>query len=204
VIDVRFDNLDEIRRTYDPKVVEKATFSAVKKLHAKAATRVSKSVRGRYNIKAGQLKSALKKRVRTQQGVPSGFLIYTDGRISLRQFAVGGAMPKKSNQPIRKGSRGSRKGVRVRVVKSRGSYVVKGGFWGKGRVGKEDGIGQYQIFQRIGAARLPIRKLTGPSVAHMVRGKAGIDEINSMMAQDADKTLANELDHFLQRQIGIR
>ena len=38
----------------------------------------------------------------------------------------------------------------------------------------------------------------------MVRGDAGVDEINDMMAADANKTLEHELDHFIQRQIGLR
>ena len=147
MIDVRFENLEQVKRTFDPVVVEKAAFSAVKKLHNKAATRVSKSVRGKYNIKASRLKLALKKRVRTQQGTPTGFLIYTGGRISMRHFAVGGSMPRAGNQPTRRSARGKRKGVRVRVVKSRGNHVIPRGFWGKGRIGKEDGIGQYQVFQ---------------------------------------------------------
>ena len=203
MLEVRFDNLEQVKRTFDPGVVEKAAFSAVRKLHNKAATRVSKSVRQKYNIKAGAIKLALKKRVRKQQGIPSGFLIYTDSRISLRHFAVGGSDPRPGNQPVRKTARGKRKGVRVRVVKSR-SHIVPRGFWGRGRAGENAGAGEQQIFQRIGLSRQPVRKLTGPSVAHMVRGEAGLDKVNAMMAQEANRTLSHELDHFLQRHVGLR
>jgi len=204
VIDVSFDNLEAVKRAYDPVVVKKAAFSAVKKLHNKAATQVSRSVRTTYNIKATDLKEGLKKRIRTQQGTPSGFLIYTGKRISLRYFAVGGPTPRRSNQPVRNSSRGKRRGVRVRVMKNRGPQVVPRAFWARGQAGSIAGAGEQQIFQRIGASRLPIRKLTGPSVAQMVRGKAGIGELNKLMAQAADKTLSNELDHFLQRKVGLR
>jgi hypothetical protein len=204
MIDVRFENLDAVKRAYDPIVVEKAAFSAVRHLHNKAATQVSRSVRGTYNIKASRLKMALKKRIRMQQGTPAGFLIYTGQRLSLRNFAVGGAAPRKSNQPVRKTARGKRRGVRVRIMKTRGSHVVPRAFWGRGRAGSTDGAGEQQIFQRIGLSRLPVRKLTGPSVAHMVRGQAGVDEINKMMARDADRVLSQALDQFLARQIGIR
>lgn len=204
MLSVRFDNLDEVKKAYDPIVVEKATYSAVRKLHSKAATRVSKQIRARYAIKAGQVAAALKKRIRRQSGLPVGFLVYTGRRISLRHFAVGGPSPRKSNRPRVRTSRGLRYGAKVRITKGRPARVVPGAFWGAGRAGTAAGAGEEQIWQRVGAGRTPLRKLTGPSIAHMARGRAGIDAVNAMMAQDADRTLSHELDHFLQRQIGIR
>jgi hypothetical protein len=212
MIEVRFDNLEEIKRVYDPVAVQKATFSAVKQLHNKAATNVSKAIRSRYNIKAARVKLALKKRMRTQGGTPSGFLIYEDGRISLRHFAVGGSSAGRGNQPVRRSARGKRRGVRVRVVKNRPPHVVPGAFWGRGKAGKAIGAGEQQIFQRTGVTRSrprykgdeKLRKLTGPSVAHMARGKAGLDEVNQLMSQQADKVLASNLDHFLAKKIGLR
>lgn len=204
MLSVRFDNLEEVKKAYDPIVVEKAAYSAVKKLHSKAATRVSKGIRQDYAVKAGQIAAALKKRVRKENGIPSGFLIYTGRRLSLRHFAVGGPTPRKSNRPRIRTARGLRYGAKVRVMKKRPARVVPRAFWGSARAGAQDGAGEAQIFQRVSAGRYPLRKMTGPSIAHMARGRAGIDEVNKMMAQDANRTLSHELDHFLQRQIGLR
>jgi len=205
-LDIRLDNIDEIKRAYDPAVVHKAAESTIKQLHGKAATAVSKEVRKVYNVKARDIASTLKQRVRTQDGVPTGFLIYIGRRLSLRHFTTvkGSGAPSPDARPKIKTRRGLRRGARVRLKKASKSSILKKAFWGKGRAGLDDGGGEWQIFQRIGISRLKVKKLTGPSIAHMVRGDEAIKAINHLVEREGNEKLANNLDHFMRKKIGLR
>lgn len=204
-LEVGFSNLDEIMRFYDPSVVERATRSTVRQLHKRAATRVNRAVRDRYNIKQRDITAVLKKRVTLQNGVPVGFLVYTSERISLRRFSSynGQGEPKQNARPKVKSRAGLRRGARVRVAKGRRAHIPDGAFWGRGRAGTRDGGGDWHIFKRVGMSRLGLKKLTGPAVAQMVRGDGVIDEINDLMRGDADKLLGQNLDFFLGRRAGV-
>ena len=208
MIKIRFDNLDEMRAAYDPQAVDRAAASAIRRLHSKAATKVSKAIRDTYAIKAGEVSKALKKRVLFRSGRPEGFLIYTGKRLSLRQFTgySGAGEPPQRVRPKVSTRAGVRRGVRARVAKNRPSIIIPAAFWGRGRAGREDGAGAWQIFQRIDQSDPDsrIRKLTGPSIAHMARGNAPLDEINQMMRDEGNDVLANELDNQLRRRAGLR
>ena len=192
-LEVRFDNLDEVRKFYDPAIVERAAYSTVKQLHSKATTAVSKAVRDEYAVNVKTVKGALKPIIRYQNGVPVGYLIYTGKRISLRHFAT------KSSRVRVKTRRGYRYGAKVKVKKRERAALVPGAFWGRAQ-----GSGELQIFKRMGLSRLKIKKLTAPAIAQMVRNESALDAINELVQREADEKLANNLDHFLKRQIGIR
>ena len=192
-LEFKFENIEGLKRVYDPAVVEKAALATVKQLQAKAATATSKAIRDRYAVSASAVKSALKPRLRVDpSGVPTGYLIYLSKRISLRYFATK-AVPKVKTK------RGIRYGARVKDRKDRPTRIVPGGFFG---TAKTSGSGQ--IFQRIGTSRLPIRKLTGPSISQMMSGRAAIDALNDLVRKEGDEKFANNLDHFMQKQIGLR
>jgi hypothetical protein len=205
-LSVSFDNLEDVRRAYDPAVVQKAAESTIRQLHSKAATAVNKQVRQVYNIKAGTISKSLTKRVVTREGIPAGYLIYLGGRLSLRHFSTvsGTGEPSSSARPKVKTRRGVRRGARVRVKKTSKSSILKKAFWGRARAGSSDGEGGWQIFQRIGLSRLKVKKLTGPSIAHMVRGPEALRAINDLVQREADEKLANNLDHFMRTRAGIR
>jgi len=201
VISYTFDNVDELLKTYDPKVVKDSLFSTIRKLNSQSATQVSRAIVSRYNIKAKDLKPALVMRVREKNGVPVGFLLYTGKRLSLRKFSTAAASRSRA-----------RRGARVKVLKSKGSYMVPGGFWGRARAGQVDRANVAQIFQRMGVPRKKpryagdekLRKLTGPSIAHMARSSKAIEAANKLVREKADTILAHELDHRLLRKAGLR
>ena len=193
-LEVRFDNLEQIKQVYDPIIVEKATFSTIKQLHSKSATLVSKAVRDKYAVNVKAVKSVLKPRLTTgSDGIPTGYLVYLSKRISLRHFAT------RASRPKIKTKRGDRYGARVKVRKDRRAAIVPGAFWGTAK-----DSGEQQIFQRIGLSRLKIKKLTAPAIAQMVRGEAPINAIDDLMNREANKKLAHNLDHFIQKKIGTR
>lgn len=160
MIEMTLTNIDEIRRAFDPKLVKKALDRAISTAANRVRTQISVDVRQRYNIKAGDVGKSVTLRPINQDGVINRLLAYTGGRLSLRMFASSGATP-------RIGKRSGRQlPVRVTVLKAEGRKVVQGGFLAKGRNAKGDT--PYQIFQRVGDERLPIRKLTGPAIPTMV------------------------------------
>lgn len=205
MIKAEFQDLERVKQVYDPIVVEKAAYSTVNKTQGKAATRMSRAVRREYAIKAREINRALHKRIRRRGGIPEGLLIYTGTRLSLRHFSsYKGGVPKPPARPKRRSPKGTRYGARVRVLKTRKSHIVPRGFWGRGRRGRTDGAGEWQIFQRVGVSRLPIRKLSGPSIAHMIRNESAQNDINRLLQEELNDRFSHELDHFLQRQIGLR
>ena len=193
LVDFRFDNLDELKRAYDPALVDKAAASTIKQLQAKASTIISKAVRDRYNVSASAMRSALKQsKVVFQGGVPVGYNIYLSKRISLSYFAT-------NARPKVKTARGIRYGARTKLYKNKRPEMVKGGFFGTARTS-----GSGQIFQRIGDKRLPIKKLTGPAISQMVGGGLPLQALDNLIKEEGDAKFAQNLEHFMQKQMGLR
>lgn len=208
-LEFKFSNMEQLKQVYDPAVVEKAARETVKQLQAKASTVISDAVRAKYSINKSEIKSALKQRLKVDaNGVPTGYLVYLSPRISLRHFASSARPKIKTTQRIeRKGQVKTysvkRLGVRVKVVKTRPTRIVKGGFFGTARTS-----GSNQVFQRIGpwvkGGDNKIKKLTGPSISHMMRGRLPIQALNELVQNEGDAKFAHNLDHFMQKQMGLR
>lgn len=202
MITVSFSNLDEIRRVYNPIVVDRATRDTTRRLRDQVSTQVSKAVRNVYAIKATDIGRALKKRSRQRQG-HEGLLVYTSKRFSLTYFTTNQGRPNNGNRPRVRTARGVRRGARAKIVKASGQRVYDGAFWGRGRAGSIDGAGAYQIFTRKGSARTPIRKLTGPSVSQLVGSRSALNVVNRTVQDRGDKILAQRLDFYAGRSAGV-
>lgn len=180
MIEMTLTNIDEIRRAFDPKLVKKALDRAISTAANRVRTQISVDVRARYNIKAGDVGKSVTLRPINQDGVINRLLAYTGGRLSLRMFAAGSAAPSYSKRS------GRQLPVRVTVLKAEGRKQVQGGFLAKGRNAKGDT--PYQIFQRVGDERLPIRKLTGPAIPTMVSNPkvitAAVDRAGEVMGAE--------------------
>ena len=205
---VTFKNIEQVKKAYNPAIVNKATRSAIRKLTTSVAKAISKEITKTYFVRAGDIKSVLNIRFRhTPQGHSVGFLAYASRRLSLRYFtpergASGKATPKQRARPKVKSTRGIRLGARSRVRKTRPARIVPRGFWG--RVGKGKN-GAWQIFQRITSANdSKVRKLTGPSISQMARNTGALAAADKLLQDKADKVLSHELDHFIKRHAGLR
>lgn len=149
-------------------------------------TDASKETRKVYNVKAGRVRKSFSLQL-ASRGNLQGRAVSKGERISLLHF---GARPRSPE------GRRPKIGVSVRVMEGRkkipGSFVARmpGG-----------GIGVFRRKQ--GAGRLPIRKLTGPSVPHMLDH----DNVQPALEQGAwdrfRNTLEHELDFYLQKK-GLR
>jgi len=117
-----------------PRAVERAERSAISRTLSNVRTEISKTVRRDLALKARTVTSVLK-------------LDRRRGEITVKARAV----------PLKEyGASRARRWVSVRVKKSRGRRRVAGGFMPMSLGG--------HVFKRVGRARLPIKKLFGPSV----------------------------------------
>lgn len=201
MIDVRFENIDEIRQVYDSDIVTKATRGAVIRLRDRTSTQVGKAVRKRYAVRNHEVTDARRKRTRERTNNVEGLLIYTSRRLSLPRFATQ-RMPTRSNRPRVQTRRGPRYGAKVQIIKGRGHRQLRGAvFWGRARAGQ--GQGAWQIWAREGRARDGIRRLTGPSISHMVRSQSVQRVIADFARHNADKILIDRLNFYTGRRAGI-
>lgn len=188
MIDIKIQNLDELRKAFDPQAVDRAFRSAVTQVTRKVRTRVSEAVRAEYNIKAGEIGKAVT--LKTLSGPEEQrLLLYTGKRIGLIHF---GARPVQ----VRKNKR-KYYGASVALYKSKGRTRPAGAFIGRGRTSDSQ-----QVFKRMGVERGAPRyagdeklaKQTGPSIAHMVRTAGVQPAVQAVIAQDFDRIFAHEME----------
>lgn len=165
--------LDELRRKFDPKMIDKALQQALQLASTKARTRISAEARKLYNVKAGDIS----KTVRLQRITGGRMLLYTARMIGLDKFGA--------RQRMVKTAQGRRRGVSVLVRKTKGRKVVKHGFTAN--------VHGEKLWKRETDARLPIRRLFGPSVAHMVGNEIVANIALLQVQEDASK----EFDRYL-------
>lgn len=208
---ISFENLPEVRAALNPQVYNQALASTIKKLSDQAATQISVNVRKNYAVSASEVKKRLRMISRhTEAGmVPERLLIYFSARISLRHFAPAGQKAKGKGPRI-KTARGVRFGASARVYKPLGTKLKKGAFWGRAIRGDVDSAEEasngLQIFARVDQedSKSKLGKLTGPSVSQMVRGWDVIANVNAFIADNRDRILENEINHFLAKYRGLR
>ncbi|MDZ4729807.1 MAG: hypothetical protein SH820_07685 [Xanthomonadales bacterium] len=172
--------LDELRQKFDPQLVNKAFEQAMQVAATKLRTRISKEIRVHYSVKAGDISKAV-----TLKRLPQlRMLVYTGRVIGLDKF---GAKTKSVS-----GKRGRRTGATVLVRKTSGRKLVNRGFIAD--------INGPKVFKRILGTKMQsnpkkeqIRRLYGPSVAHMA-GDAVVENLAlAQVGQDA----ATEFDRYL-------
>jgi len=192
---LRFElsNLEELRRVYDPSLVEKALVRSINRVSEKARTRVNREVRSEYHIKARDVNKALSIH-RAQRGQTEALLVYAGARIGLHKF---GARVRTVRVKTRRWGN-TRRQVRVRVRKD---SALESAVGGKGIAGFMSPQGF--IYARVGLKRTPLKFLAGPSVPHMVDNDTVLDQVNQMMAVELPKEFNHHMDFYLQRQLGI-
>lgn len=147
-------------------------------------TDASRAARQRYNIRAKDVRSSFTIAPASRQSLFAA-AVASGSALSLRRFNPRPATP----------GRRPRIGVSVKVTQTR--YKIPGAFVAKMPNG---GIG---VFQRKDRARLPIKKLYGPSVPQMLSHDRVLPEIESGAAERFNKTLDHEIDFYLRKK-GLR
>ncbi len=167
-MDITLSNIAELRKAFDPKLVNKALNRAIKTASDRVATQISRTVREKYKVKLSVIKDHVTLRPIIDNGVINRIIAYTGGRMSMRHFVVGKPEPKYNKRT------GLRQPVRVTIRKDRPRRVLKGAFIARGKYHREDT--PLLVFKRKGKKRLKIMKLTTLSVATMVANKSVIEK----------------------------
>lgn len=190
-------DLQQLRKQFDPRDVEKALNRSVDATVRKAATFISRDIRGTYAIKARDIKRRLRiERVRRDA---TRALLYTGRHLPLEQFA-----PKQRWVPVssgrrvksgpRKGAKARRRGVTVRVRKDKGRQLVKGGWYAKDhilrRADKADNASQP-------------RMQFGPSIPGMVAHPSTIEGVQDLVRRELPKEFNDRLEHLLSEKAGL-
>ena len=191
---LRFEGLTprQLRKVYDPKIVEKAVQQAINKSVMKARTAVSQATRKKYNVKAGDITKHVRlKKIWGKED--AAWLIYAGGMIPLDKFS---ALPRKV-----KSAAGRRVGATVRVRKDRGRKLVK-------RTSSNQGgflidLHGKKMFRRDTPERMTsggkaaIERIWGPSIAHMV----GQEEVMLSQQEVFAKQAGIEFDRSMNYQL---
>lgn len=185
-------NLEALKEAYDPALVELAVTRSLNRAAAKAKTFVSKEVRQDYNVKAKDISKALTVS-RARKGYNEAMLLYAGGRLGLNKFSA-----KQRTIKVRAGRGGNtRKQVRVRIKKTDSLTPAV----------SSQGVGAFlgvngHVFARMGAGRLPLKSLSGPSVAHMVDDRGIVDEVSELIGKEIEKEFTSNLNYYLLKQVG--
>lgn len=155
-----------------------AISNAINRAVTNVNSNIKKEVRTEYNIKAKDIQATLTK-TRATRTSPSGEVISTGNLIGLDKFKVS---PKTVN-PRRK--------VPIKVgVKKDGLKEVVGAF-----VADINGI---KVMERKGKARLPIKRLFGPSIPQMI-DNVGVRE---KIINEGQQMFLNRFEHEINRILG--
>jgi len=171
-VDVQFDTRQATRflRLLRRPGVQDATRRALNKAGTQTRTEASKGIRKDRNLKAGLIKKQMRLRKASRSRLRA-VIVATGKVISLREY----------------GAKATRKGVTVKVSKSKGRQLVPGAFFGPGG----------HVFRREGKKRLPIRKLWGPSLPSAFIK----DAVVSAMRSKVGKVYPRLLKHEVEREI---
>lgn len=195
----KFTDLDKLKKAFDPKIVEKAQRSTVKKTAAKARTWLSRRARQVYTVTAGVV--ARHSKLENYFGDPQqpfSVIRYVGSRIGLINFA--------SRERLVRTDKGLRRGVSVRVRKDHKRSVVKG------RKGRDQSPGfiatgnndNTHIFARRGDSKLPISAMYGPSVAEMIGREEVQGQMSAFVGSEMPAIFDHEMEYFLLKQVGLR
>ncbi len=198
-----FQDLDALRKKYNPAIINKALNSAINKTKNKTRTIVSRSVRKIYNVKANKLSAALNEYThQANKGsvdvVVERVLSYSGGRISLINFDAKTKLVSTSRKRKRGKKMVKRHAVTVLVKKSEGRKIVEG----KAGRGAFIGMGansNVHIFERMTDKRQPIEKKWSLSVAEMIKTTKVLDEVDAFVKKELPDQLDHALDYFLNK-----
>lgn len=150
---VKTKGMKKALRTLSPKHAKKATKRTLHKASKQLINQTNRTIIKVYNIKSKRLKAGVSTFPKSLSATTdSKFITYEGKRPGLMNFSA-----KMSKRKI----------VKVKVLKQGGRKVVPGAFIAKGQTGTA------QVFRRKGTTRLPLDRLTGPSIPGMFnkRGK---------------------------------
>ena len=174
-IKIKIEGINEVRRSIDPRRYTKIMTRTLNKVGAQGKTAISQQLRKTYNIKKDR--------------IDKSFSIRKASNASLTyEMRIKGRSPGLQHYDARQ----ARKGVTVKIIKASGRKVVKSGFMAK------TPQGAMAVWRRVGAERMPIERLYGPSVVGMAN-KVGINSFQAVVNDKINKVFAHEFEWEMAR-----
>lgn len=190
-LDFDIRQLKRLRERFDPVDVERALSRALNATTSKAASHISRDLRGTYALKARDVKRRLTiKRVNRDA---TRALIYAGRRLPLEQFKpkerwVTVDPRRKVRSGPRKGRLARRRGVTVRVRKDRGRQLVPGGWYARDHVLRRADTAKNDSQPRM---------QFGPSVPGMVAHPATMESAQELVRRELPQQFNDRLAHIL-------
>ena len=154
-------------------ITAKANRRALSRTVSFAQTHIVKSLKENFTIQSKAVKSSM----RVQKDDKSGASILIAGPpLGIDKYSV---------KPKHDTTGNLRRPVKVAVRKDTARTVDKGFVW------------QRHVFRRIGDARLPVEKVTGPAVAQLIDDPKTLENISRETQDYYEQRLQHELDHEL-------
>lgn len=143
---------------------KKAMLRTLNELAKAGRTEASREIKKTYNVKSAPVKKAIEL-IKAKPGRLVAIIRAAGRRIPLIEFS----------------GREGKRGVTVKIKKATGTIRVPGAFIAVSRFAGRT------IFERAGAARLPIIPQTGPSIVQMFKNRDVINRVRNRIARDAAK-----------------
>lgn len=185
-IEASVEGIEKVQKAFknNPKRVNRVLSRAVNRTTVNVRANMAKKVREQYTVKSSAVKDSI---VITRATADKPFAIVKSAgkKINLAKFRISPTERKSPKNP-------PRGGYKVQVKKSEGLKPVPRGFL------LESSSGTLAFFQRLGAARLPIKRLMGPAIPQMINHAQTVEYIES----EARKMLNNRIDSELAWALG--
>lgn len=193
----RLPFLKEAAQLFDPATAKLAQRQVVTKLKNKLKTKISRSIRSRYNVTNQKISKDLNMKIRDSGGIRSAFLTYIGKRISAINFSAKfktvRTVGKKGHL---KGKNIRRRGVTNRIKKGSSPSLIPGGFIAQGA------SGNVQVFQRIDKddSKSKLRKATGPAIEQMVDDPETLRHFETYIDREFPAMYESQINFLLKKQ----
>lgn len=194
IVSVKIDGLKEAMAMFDPKKVERAAASALKKVAQQARTEASSTIRERFNIKKADVDKKIEVKQVNRNSLTATLLITGRG-ISLTYF---GAKERRGPKVI------SRKGIKILKRQPKGTQGVQVTIMKDGKVTtlphafiatmKSGHIG---VFIRKGKGRTPIIEKALVSIPTLFQQKTVMERVERRINEQWPKVFQQEMNHQL-------
>lgn len=151
-------------------------YRALNRAASTTKTAATKKVRGKYHIKSRDIKNTMDT-IKANKSRLGAIVISRGNHIPLDKFRYKPKNPRPKNPP---------NSLQV-AVKRDGYKDLKSAF--------VSDISGNKIFKRVGAERLPIRRLAGPATPQMLSN----EKVQSYVNEEATETFFKRLDHEVKR-----
>lgn len=198
-VKVEIKGLKEAMAMFDPKKVERAAASALKKVAQQARTEASSSIRERFNLKKGDVDKKIEVKQGRQDRSALTATLYITGRgISLTYF---GAKERRGPKVI------SRKGIKVLKRQPKGAQGVQVKIMKDGKVTSLPNAfiatmksGHVGVYIRPGKGRTPIIEKGLVSIPTLFQQKTVMERVEQRINEQWPKVFQQEMNYQLTKK----